>query len=123
MQDDCPAVVALEPEQVFDRRLTRRLIEVLAERQVTFRLRLERKEARVVEPQPLGVGGERLVEPQISPVGRCDGVAEPLVGQFVGQEQFLQDAGCAAREVFPREEDRPCVSMASPGKLSVNASP
>jgi hypothetical protein len=37
-------------------------------------------------PDVLGVGGERLVEPQLRPPARRDEIAEPLVGQLVGEQ-------------------------------------
>ena len=49
--------------------------------------------AGVVEPHPLGIRGEGLVEPQVGPVGGRDGVAEPLVGQFVRQQADVARAG------------------------------
>ena len=35
----------------------------------------------VLQPQPLAVGGEALVQPDHRPVGRTDRVAEPLMGE------------------------------------------
>ena len=42
--------------------------------------------AGVLRPQPLGVAGEALVQPDVAPAPRGHGVAEPLVGQFVGDQ-------------------------------------
>ncbi len=64
----------------------------------------------MVQPQPLGIGGERLVEPQICPVGQCDGIAEPLVGELVRQQELLQHAGLPAWEVVAGEE-RPSLRL------------
>ncbi len=53
---------------------------------------VERLQTHVVEPQPLAVGREPLVEPDVVPTCRRHRVAEPLVGQFVRQEQVLHVA-------------------------------
>ena len=42
----------------------------------------------VVEPQPLAVRGERLVQPEVLPAAGGDGVTEPLVGQLVRLEHL-----------------------------------
>ena len=42
--------------------------------------------AGVLGPQPLGVAGESLVQPDVAPPPRRHRVAEPLVGQLVGDE-------------------------------------
>ena len=43
--------------------------------------------AAVVGPQPFGVGGEALVQPDVAPFGDRDRVAEPLVREFVGHHR------------------------------------
>jgi len=40
-------------------------------------------------PEPLGVGGEALVEPDVPPVGDREAVAEPLVRQLVGGQPLV----------------------------------
>lgn len=57
-----------------------------------------------LRPQPLGVRGEALVEPDVPPVGEGEAVAEPLVGQFVGDEAF---AAAAAVQVVAAEDGDP----------------
>ena len=42
-------------------------------------------------PQPLGVGGEALVEPDVLPLGQGHAVAEPLVGELVHHQQVAVD--------------------------------
>jgi hypothetical protein len=44
---------------------------------------LRRSLAHVVAPQPLGVGREPLVEPDVLPAGQRDAVAVPHVGELV----------------------------------------
>ena len=125
VDDDGAAVVALVAEQVLRRR--RRPVGSVGElprREVEVGLPLEDGEPDVVEPQPLGVRGERLVEPEVGPLAGRDGVAEPLVGQLVGQQQVLDVTRRSPPAKSSRENsERPWVSMASPGGLSVNASP
>jgi len=47
---------------------------------------IRRWTAVALRPDPLGVAGETLVEPDVFPVREADAVAEPLVGEFVGDE-------------------------------------
>ncbi len=42
--------------------------------------------SRFFGPQPFGVAGEALVEPDVAPAADPDAVAEPLMGQLVGDE-------------------------------------
>ena len=49
------------------------------------------------------VGGERLVQPDVAPVGGRDGVAEPLVGELVGRGRSRW-VGAPDREVVAGEQ-------------------
>ncbi len=42
--------------------------------------------AGMLAPEPLGVAGKALVEPNIAPGGQAQGIAKPLVGELVGDE-------------------------------------
>jgi len=53
----------------------------------------------VFAPEPLGVGRESFVEPDVPPPGDGQAVTEPLVGQFVDD---VDGGGGGAAEVFPR---------------------
>src|SRR5215217_3923488 len=89
VEHDGTAVVALEAEQL--RRIAGapgRITAALARRQDPAGGRVQVDETGVVEPQPLPVRRERLVEPEVLPAGGRDGVAEPLVGQLVGLEHL-----------------------------------
>ena len=44
-------------------------------------------------PQPFGVAGEALVQPDVLPLDDGDGVAEPLVRELVGDQAFVVGAG------------------------------
>ena len=47
---------------------------------------LGRAEALVLAPQPLGVGSEALVEPDVLPARHGEAVAVPLVGDLVDDD-------------------------------------
>ena len=49
-------------------------------------------EALVLAPQPLGVGREALVEPDVLPAADREAVAEPLVGELVHDDAVAVDA-------------------------------
>src|SRR3546814_11679821 len=62
---------------------------VLAEAVVAPSRLRRRRSARALEEDPLGVGGEALVEPDVAPGGRAHRVAHPLVGQL-GQAKVVR---------------------------------
>ena len=43
----------------------------------------------VIRPQPLGVAGETLVEPDVAPVADAERIAEPLVRQLVRDQPLV----------------------------------
>ena len=47
---------------------------------------VRRLPAGLLRPQPLAVAGEALVQPDVAPAGQGHGVAEPLVGELVGDQ-------------------------------------
>ena len=49
--------------------------------------------AVVLGPQPLGVGCPTLVQPDVRPATRADGIAEPLVRELVGDGALRRRAG------------------------------
>jgi hypothetical protein len=51
--------------------------------------RIGRLPAVRLGPEPFGVTGEPLVQPDVLPRANPDAVAEPLVGEFVGDESLL----------------------------------
>ena len=65
-----------------------------------------RRPAGRLRPEPLGVAGEALVQPDVAPRRRGDAVAEPLVGELVGDEPL---AGCR-RGGWCRRWPWPCAS-------------
>ena len=58
-----------------------------------------------LHPQPLGVGGEALVQPQVAPRVRTHGVAEPLVGRLV-HDHLLGGAAAVDRKGLGLEGSR-----------------
>ena len=65
---------------------------------------LRGRAAGVLLPQPLGVGGEALVEPDVAPLRQRDAVAEPLVRHLVRDDRGRRDLG---RVEERRRVDRP----------------
>src|SRR3546814_15300158 len=59
---------------------------VLAEAVVEPSRLRRRRSARALEDDPLGVGGEAIVEPEVEPGGRAPRVAHPLLGQPAQQK-------------------------------------
>src|SRR5689334_324511 len=53
----------------------------------------------VLVPQPLGVGGEALVQPEVLPLPHRETVAEPLVGALVRDNARVLAAGERVRRV------------------------
>ena len=79
-------------------------------------------EPDLVEPQPLGVGGESLVQPDVVPGRRRHGVTEPLVGQLVRQERLLRGPSVPSRSAT-LNNDSPWVSIANPPTSRRSRSP
>ena len=55
----------------------------------TFGDRIQLIETNVVSPQPLRIGRETFVEPNVVPRGRRHCVTKPLMRQFVGEQHVL----------------------------------
>ena len=66
-----------------------------------------RGRARGLRPQPLGVAGEALVEPDVLPAGDADAVAEPLVRELVRDEPLVTAAPSSGSR---RRSPMPCAS-------------
>ena len=60
--------------------------------------------AGLLGPEPLGIAGEPLVQPDVLPLAQGDGVAEPLVRELVGDEP--DRVPVARGEVAPERRER-----------------
>ena len=73
-------------EELVRSRVARRGVEVGDARRSARAVSAAEALPGALEPQPLGVGGEALVEPDVLPRRGADRVAHPLVRQLVQQD-------------------------------------